>query len=396
MTANEVQERLERWRTGRDPEALGELLKVQRDRAYATALRLVGNGPDAEDVVQESCLKMLSRTHGFDSPDAFRVAVYRAVVQCAFDLMRSRRRTRDREDRVGRDAKDGGAGMLSADKDAEQKEMRLLLRRAMEQLPEPEQAAVVLCYQQGLRLSEAAQVLDTPRQTLRDRLDKAMGRLRSEMKRSGAVVSMIVLTDLLRGEGQVAAPASLCQTLDGALEGRPCAELQAEPPAGGELMVANSTGGTMGGWLKAGLIASCIVVAGVLAFVVPPSEEPVVSKQTDEAEQLERSEGNTTKTHGTGQYENRSTERREDMKGGKLAGLALGVTMLAAPLASAGETGSVADILKQIRQHKKEKKEAAAKARAARTKASECYYGGEQGGQSRYRRSTQGQQNKKK
>ena len=49
--------RLARWRMARDNNALGELLNWQRDRAYAIAFRILGNGMDAEDSVQQGFMK---------------------------------------------------------------------------------------------------------------------------------------------------------------------------------------------------------------------------------------------------------------------------------------------------------------------------------------------------
>ena len=90
--------RLERWRSSRDAEALGELLKWQRDRAFATALRILGRAADAEDAVQEAFAKLLSRTSGFEGQEELRIAVYRAVVQCALDMVRSDRARARREE----------------------------------------------------------------------------------------------------------------------------------------------------------------------------------------------------------------------------------------------------------------------------------------------------------
>ncbi len=261
MTTKDVQDRLRRWQLMRDQEAFGELLKVHRDRAYATALRIVGNGTDAEDIVQEACLKLLTRTNGFESPEAFRVTVYRAVVQCAFDWIRSRRRAQNGRDRWARDAQSGEAAMGESSLELEQEEMLQMLRRAMAHLPEDERVAVVLCFQQGLRLGEAAQVLDLPRQTLRDRLDKALIRLKGEMKRKGALISMFMLGDLFRLEGLTVAPPSLCSALDRILGGRSCAALNEDLPSSPEPSVFAK--GVPGVGLKTGLVGVTACIAAM-------------------------------------------------------------------------------------------------------------------------------------
>ena len=73
------------------------------------------------------------------------------------------------------------------------------------------------------------------------------------------------------------------------------------------------------------------------------------------------------------------------MKKNRLASIALGATMLAAPFASAGEPQSVEQALKQIRAHKKAKKEAQAKAKARQSEIYKKMWSrsnyGDQGGQ---------------
>ena len=61
-----VSERLARWRQNSDRDALGELLKWQRDRAVAVARRVVGRATeygdaDADDVVQQAFCRAIER-----------------------------------------------------------------------------------------------------------------------------------------------------------------------------------------------------------------------------------------------------------------------------------------------------------------------------------------------
>lgn len=174
-----VHERLARWRCGGDREALGELLKWQRDRAYAVAYRILGNGADAEDAVQDAFGKLLSRTVGFENLGAFKAAVYRAVVQCAIDNARVNR-VRWRLDAALRHA-----SATQQDTDVQRQEDAESLKRIFEELesmPEPQRQLVLLCYQDGLCVSEAAELLQVSRETLRDRLRKALDELRQRVK----------------------------------------------------------------------------------------------------------------------------------------------------------------------------------------------------------------------
>jgi len=219
-----VNARLERWQSGRDADALGELLKWQRTRAYATALRILGNEPDAEDAVQQANLKMLSRSLGFESAQAFRAAVYRAVVQCALDLVRARK-TRGVKEKIMRNAMP--PPVASPLGQAEHAEALRLLQEELGALDAEERALVTLCVQEGMNLSEAAAALDTPRETARDRLADTLTRLRERLRRRGVALPLLLLLGLIHQGQAHAASAQLCLAMDASLAGAPCAHIAA-------------------------------------------------------------------------------------------------------------------------------------------------------------------------
>ena len=74
-----VADHLERWRAAKDPEALGELLKWQRDRAFAVACRVLTDRAEAEDAVQQAFLKLFRSAPAFEGPSAFHAALVQRV-----------------------------------------------------------------------------------------------------------------------------------------------------------------------------------------------------------------------------------------------------------------------------------------------------------------------------
>lgn len=228
MTEADLVDRLERWRHARDGAALGELLKLHRERAYAVAYRVLHEGAAAEDAVQEACLKLMSRTAGFESLAAFRVALYRATLQCSLNALRGQRRAERRHlalRHANGDALSGGDPM-HAPPDAQTRER---LRAAVDDLPDELRLPVVLCYLEGLRLHEAAETLDLPRQTLHGRLRRALERLRAELNRAGVTLAVSGIAAELAAQAPPAASAALAVRLDAALPGAPCRELSPVP-----------------------------------------------------------------------------------------------------------------------------------------------------------------------
>lgn len=360
MHAAEIQARLSAWQATGDREALSELLKAQRDRAFATACRICGNASDAEDAVQEAFLKLLSRTSGFEHADDFRISVYRAVVQCSIDQLRRRKRTVEREQKVMAQSDPGESGMPNAS--AEQRELREILRAAVDQLPEDERAAVVLCYQQGLPLNEASRILDVPRQTVHDRIARALERLRADLKRSGAACATpLLFVDALARDGALAAPPSLCARLDAALPGKHCTQVPAQsvPGAGADAlrMATKPTAAATKGLIWAATGIAAVLVTAVL--LTQQSGKPDPKSVNAEAPAAvagparEKPAGETAEKAGD--------ERSDGMKNKKMAAAVLGATLLGAPLASAQANDSVESVLKELRAHKAEKEAEAAK-----------------------------------
>ena len=299
MSKTWMEDALKLWREKRPPEALSELLKAQRDRAYATALHITRSSSDAEDVVQEAFVKMLSRTAGFENVEAFEAAVYRAVVQCALDALRKRARRIEHEGAVGKKeeatmerAEEMAGSTLLTDRES----VRTLLRGAVEELPHEERVPVVLCYYQGLTVAQTARTLEIPRGTLRKRLARALDRLRRCLKQNDRRASSAVILALLWQDGAVPAPGRLCAALDRVLPGRPCAEISALPLPGPAAAPAWSSAcvewslSHLGASAAAGLLAAAMG-AGIYSLTNEKPARPEVSVAPDQMETARAKEG---------------------------------------------------------------------------------------------------------
>src|SRR5579884_340578 len=78
-------------RTG-DAEAFRALVDRHSRGLFRLAFRMTGNETDAEDVVQDSFLRAYRQLNKFDERAAFSTWLYRIAVNCALDLVRSRKR----------------------------------------------------------------------------------------------------------------------------------------------------------------------------------------------------------------------------------------------------------------------------------------------------------------
>src|SRR5262245_23442077 len=76
----------------RDPRSFGERVRLTARRVYGLALRLTKDPHEAEDVAQESYLRMFRGLAGFRGEARFETWMHRIVTNTAFNHLRRRGR----------------------------------------------------------------------------------------------------------------------------------------------------------------------------------------------------------------------------------------------------------------------------------------------------------------
>ena len=145
-----------------DPDAFGELFRRHRDRMWAVALRTVRDPELAADAVQEAFLAAYRRADSFRGEAAVTTWLHRIVVNACLDRLRRIKPTVELPDAdlsVLADSHDHHAGV----------EVRLDVRRALDQLPEGQRMALILVDMHGMSVVEAASVLDVAEGTIKSR-----------------------------------------------------------------------------------------------------------------------------------------------------------------------------------------------------------------------------------
>ncbi|CCD85287.1 Putative RNA polymerase ECF-type sigma factor [Bradyrhizobium sp. ORS 285] len=174
---DEDKELLDRLATG---EELAFRLLVERhvDRAYAIALRIVGNAADAEDVVQDTMLKVWTHRGRWQHGRAkFSTWLYRVVSNRCIDL---RRKPRTENVDVVPEVADGKPDAVSV---IERAEMSDILESAMQRLPEQQRVAVILSYHENMSNGEIAEVMDTTVSAVESLLKRGRQQLRDMLRR---------------------------------------------------------------------------------------------------------------------------------------------------------------------------------------------------------------------
>ena len=151
---------------------------------YGYLVRMLGSRDDAEDLFQETFLRVLRHAPRFEEGRRFRPWVYAIASNLIKNTYRWRGHRRgtlalDQElDEDGPSLSASLAGLSPAPSAASEDEERAaLVREAVEALPPKGRAALVLFYYQGLSYEEVSAALEIPLGTVKSRIHNAMKRL---------------------------------------------------------------------------------------------------------------------------------------------------------------------------------------------------------------------------
>ena len=169
---------LERIAAG-ETAALEEFYDRYGGLVYAVCLRILRDGGDAEEVLQEVFFEVWRRGDRYD-PSRSNPRVY--LVHLARSRALDRLRRSRRREEIGRrglaipgpEDEPGAPPDVAAIAAQERRRMRLALRA----LPENQRKAVLLSFFDGLSHSEIARELDSPLGTVKTRIRKGLVRLR--------------------------------------------------------------------------------------------------------------------------------------------------------------------------------------------------------------------------
>lgn len=160
---------------GGDLRSFETLYRMHVGRTYALALRMVGDAPTAEEVVQDIWVRAWQRLDSFNGESAFSTWLHRLAVNLTIDHLRSHRRRESRSASLD----DPRARSRSARPDRPGD--RLDLERAIAGLPEGARTVFVLHEVEGLPCRDVAEVTGTAVGTVKSQLFRARQLLREAL-----------------------------------------------------------------------------------------------------------------------------------------------------------------------------------------------------------------------
>ncbi len=172
-----------------DREAFARLVDETSGKIYHTALQILGDAQDAEDVLQETYLKAFRSLPEFEGRSSLMTWLYRIAVNEALMLIRRRRPAALSVDEASQDA-EGDAeseGMEIVDfcclpeGELLTGEARRFLDQAIQHLPANLRVVFVMRDLEGLSIQETAEALGLSEANTKTRLLRARLKLRQEL-----------------------------------------------------------------------------------------------------------------------------------------------------------------------------------------------------------------------
>lgn len=162
-----------------DEGAFRLLVERHIDRAYALALRILHNGADAEDVVQDTLLKVWTHRGTWQEGRAkFSTWLYRVVTNRCLDL---RRQPRNDDIETAPEVMDDTPDALTS---LHRHDVNKLLEGAMGRLPDQQRVALILSYHDDLSNAEIADVMETTVTAVESLLKRGRQQLRKLLRLS--------------------------------------------------------------------------------------------------------------------------------------------------------------------------------------------------------------------
>jgi RNA polymerase sigma-70 factor (ECF subfamily) len=180
-----------RYRDG-DVRAFEVLVQRHRKPVYNFILRFVRDNAQAEDLMQETFLRLIKSADNYEKQAKFTTWLYTIARNLCVDASRrgKHRKAASLDAPVSPGKEDDGMALIDlvadqgagTDRKAISRELAVRIRRAVEALPEEQREIFLLREVSDLQFNEIAQIVGVPENTVKSRMRYALEKLREALE----------------------------------------------------------------------------------------------------------------------------------------------------------------------------------------------------------------------
>ncbi|WP_048601019.1 RNA polymerase sigma factor SigW [Rubeoparvulum massiliense] len=169
-----------------DQVAFKELVEIYKDKVFQLAYRMLNNRHDAEDIGQETFLRVYANLSRYDGEHKVSTWIYRIATNLCIDRLRKKKPSVHLDASQGEEGLDWYSRLVSNERTPEQQtlttELQGMVQEAISQLPDKYRMVIILRYIDDLSLQEISDVLNLPVSTIKTRIHRGREALRKKLR----------------------------------------------------------------------------------------------------------------------------------------------------------------------------------------------------------------------
>ncbi|MFD2446902.1 RNA polymerase sigma factor [Bacillus sp. CGMCC 1.16607] len=169
-------------------QAYAHIINKYKNQVYASVLRMTKNPQDAQDLVQESFIKVYHQLGKYDATGSFASWLFRVTINHCMDEFRKKSNQIKKEEMTDETLVNSNYPEVIFLK----KEKNRQLERLIATLPEDERIIILLRYVNELSYDEISELVDLPISTVRNKLHRAKKKMRETVKREGGYFNEVL------------------------------------------------------------------------------------------------------------------------------------------------------------------------------------------------------------
>lgn len=171
-----------------DHEAFAQLIERYKDKIYRLGYRMLGNRQEAEDMTQETFLRVHTNLERYDGNYKFSTWIFRIGTNLCIDRLRKKKHFAFSLDaQTGEEEGVDRYSFIESDELSPEfqvilSESQKTVRRLIDSLPEKYKSIIVLRYLHDLSLNEISEITELPVTTVKTRMHRGRALLRKKIK----------------------------------------------------------------------------------------------------------------------------------------------------------------------------------------------------------------------